>query len=187
MFYIELHWIHQNTWKTVVCCLFRGSGINTFRMASSSSSPAEKSCACAYIAFLAEIFSWYADRKWPHYQSFDLICCNLKDRTLRTKDGIRKWTMNTRKRKDSRVLCCMPCSHAGGCRRCRGSPWDINISHLFSGSHSTLNYWKNCLFVSYWSYKWIFEIADTGTFICVKKGKAVPLHATQALGGRGGI
>jgi hypothetical protein len=30
-------------------------------MASSNSSPAEKSCACAYIAFLAGIFSWYVD------------------------------------------------------------------------------------------------------------------------------
>jgi hypothetical protein len=41
--------------------LFSGSGINAFRMASSNSSPAEKSCACAYIAFLAGIFSWYED------------------------------------------------------------------------------------------------------------------------------
>jgi hypothetical protein len=30
-------------------------------MASSNSSPAEKSCACTYIAFLAGIFSCYAD------------------------------------------------------------------------------------------------------------------------------
>jgi hypothetical protein len=30
-------------------------------MASSNSSPDEKSCACAYIAFLAGIFSCYAD------------------------------------------------------------------------------------------------------------------------------
>jgi hypothetical protein len=30
-------------------------------MASSNASPAEKSCACAYIAFLAGIFSCYAD------------------------------------------------------------------------------------------------------------------------------
>jgi hypothetical protein len=63
MFYIESHWIHQNTWNTFVCCLFSGCGINAFRMASSNSSPAEKSCACAYIAFLAGIFSWYADSR----------------------------------------------------------------------------------------------------------------------------
>jgi hypothetical protein len=61
IFYIESHWIHQNTWNTFVCCLFSGCGINAFRMASSISSLAEKSCACAYIAFLAGIFSWYAD------------------------------------------------------------------------------------------------------------------------------
>jgi uncharacterized membrane protein YhaH (DUF805 family) len=61
MFYIESHWIHQNTWKPIVCCLFSGCGINVFRMASSNSSHAEKSCACAYIAFLAGIFSCYAD------------------------------------------------------------------------------------------------------------------------------
>jgi hypothetical protein len=61
MFYIESHWIHQNTWKTTVCCLFSGCGINAFRMDSSNSSLAEKSCACAYIAFLGGIFSWYAD------------------------------------------------------------------------------------------------------------------------------
>jgi hypothetical protein len=30
-------------------------------MDSSNSSPAEKSYACAYIVFLAGIFSWYAD------------------------------------------------------------------------------------------------------------------------------
>jgi hypothetical protein len=42
-------------------CLFGGCGINAFRMASSNSSPAEKSYACAYIAFLTRIFSWYAD------------------------------------------------------------------------------------------------------------------------------
>jgi hypothetical protein len=30
-------------------------------MASSNTSPAAKFCACAYIAFLAGIFSWYAD------------------------------------------------------------------------------------------------------------------------------
>jgi hypothetical protein len=41
--------------------LFSGCGINTFRMDSSNSSLAAKSCACAYIAFLAGIFSWYAD------------------------------------------------------------------------------------------------------------------------------
>jgi hypothetical protein len=61
MFYIESHWIHQNTWEPIVCCLFSGSGINAFRMVSSNSSPGEKSCTCAYIAFLAGIFSWYAD------------------------------------------------------------------------------------------------------------------------------
>jgi hypothetical protein len=61
MFYIESHWIHQNTWKPIVCCLFSDSGINAFRMASSNSSHAAKSCACAYIAFLAGIFSCYAD------------------------------------------------------------------------------------------------------------------------------
>jgi hypothetical protein len=62
LFHIELHWIHQNTWKPIiVCCLFSGCGINAFRMASSNSSLAAKSCACAYIAFLAGIFSWYAD------------------------------------------------------------------------------------------------------------------------------
>jgi hypothetical protein len=64
MFYIESHWIHQNTWKAFVCCLFSGCGINAFRMTSSNSSPAEKSCACAYIAFLAGIFSCYADSTW---------------------------------------------------------------------------------------------------------------------------
>jgi hypothetical protein len=53
IFYIESHWIHQNTWKAIVCCLFSGYGINAFRMASSNSSLAAKSCACAYIAFLA--------------------------------------------------------------------------------------------------------------------------------------
>jgi hypothetical protein len=61
MFCIESHWIHQDTWKTIVCCLFRGSEINAFRMACSNTAPAAKSCACAYIAFLAAIFSWYAD------------------------------------------------------------------------------------------------------------------------------
>jgi hypothetical protein len=61
MFYIESHWIHHNTWKTFVCCLLSGCGINAFRMASSNSSPAEKSCACAYVTFWAGIFSWYAD------------------------------------------------------------------------------------------------------------------------------
>jgi hypothetical protein len=61
MFHIESQWIHQNTWKTFVCCLFSGCGINAFSMASSNSSPAEKSYACAYNAFLAGIFSWYAD------------------------------------------------------------------------------------------------------------------------------
>jgi hypothetical protein len=61
MFYIESHWIHQNTWKPIVCCLFSGCRINVFRMASSNSSLAAKPCACAYIAFVAGIFSWYAD------------------------------------------------------------------------------------------------------------------------------
>jgi hypothetical protein len=42
MFYIESHWIHQNTWKSIVCCLFSCSGINAFRMASSNSSPARE-------------------------------------------------------------------------------------------------------------------------------------------------
>jgi hypothetical protein len=61
MFYVESHWNHQNTWKPIVCCLFSGCGINAFRMASSNSSLVAKSCACAYITFLAGIFSWYAD------------------------------------------------------------------------------------------------------------------------------
>jgi hypothetical protein len=61
VFYIESHRIHQNTWKTFVYCLFGGCGINAFKMTSSNSSPADKSCACAYIAFLEGIFSWYAD------------------------------------------------------------------------------------------------------------------------------
>jgi hypothetical protein len=60
IFYIESHWIHHNTWKTFVSCLVSGGGINAFRMASSNASPVEKSCVCAYIAFLAGIFSWYA-------------------------------------------------------------------------------------------------------------------------------
>jgi hypothetical protein len=60
MFYIESHCIHPNTWKTTVCYLFSCCGINAFRMASSNSSLAAKSCACAYIVFLAGIFSWYA-------------------------------------------------------------------------------------------------------------------------------
>jgi hypothetical protein len=55
MFYIEPHWIRQNTLKTSVCCLFSDCGINYFRMASSNSSLAAKSCACAYIAFLAGV------------------------------------------------------------------------------------------------------------------------------------
>jgi hypothetical protein len=62
LFYIESHWIRQNTWKPIVCCLFSGCGINAFRMASSNSSLVAKSCACAYIGFLAGIFFWYADR-----------------------------------------------------------------------------------------------------------------------------
>jgi hypothetical protein len=45
----------------MVRCLFTGCGINAFRVASSHSSLAEKSCACAYITFLAGLFSWYAD------------------------------------------------------------------------------------------------------------------------------
>jgi hypothetical protein len=45
----------------MVRCLFNSCGINAFRMDSSNSSLAEKSCACAYIAFLAGIFSCYAD------------------------------------------------------------------------------------------------------------------------------
>jgi hypothetical protein len=61
MFYIESHWIRKDTWNPVVHCLFSGCGKNAFRMASSSSSLTEKSCACAYIAFPAGIFSWYAD------------------------------------------------------------------------------------------------------------------------------
>jgi hypothetical protein len=61
MFRIELHWIHQNTWRPVVYCLFSGCGISVFRMASSNSSLTAKSCACTYIAFLAGILSWYAD------------------------------------------------------------------------------------------------------------------------------
>jgi hypothetical protein len=69
MFYIESHWFNQNTWKRIVCCLLSGSGINAFRMASSNSSPAEKSCACACIAFLAGIFSWYADIRPPTHSS----------------------------------------------------------------------------------------------------------------------
>jgi hypothetical protein len=75
MFYIESHWIHQNIWKPIVCCLFSGCGINAFRMASSNSSSAEKSCACAYIAFLAGIFSWYADSSC-FYRSVEyrLVC-----------------------------------------------------------------------------------------------------------------
>jgi hypothetical protein len=56
-----VHWIPQNRWKPIVCCSFTGCGINAFRTASSNSSHAAKSCACAYIAFLAGIFSWYAD------------------------------------------------------------------------------------------------------------------------------
>jgi hypothetical protein len=72
MFYSEPHWINQNTWKTVVCCLFSGCGINAFRMACSNTSPAAKSCACAYISFLAGIFSWYADcsyRRWKKFRT----------------------------------------------------------------------------------------------------------------------
>jgi hypothetical protein len=61
MFYIESHWIHQNIWTPIVCCLFSGCGINVFSMTSSNSSLDAKSCACAYIAFLRGIFSWYAD------------------------------------------------------------------------------------------------------------------------------
>jgi hypothetical protein len=38
-------------------------------MASSNSSLAEKSCACAYIAFAAEIFSWYADSITGEYSN----------------------------------------------------------------------------------------------------------------------
>jgi hypothetical protein len=44
---IEWQWIHKNTWKPTVCCLFSGCGINAFRMASSNSSLAVKSWACA--------------------------------------------------------------------------------------------------------------------------------------------
>jgi hypothetical protein len=75
MFYIESHWIRQNTWKPIVCCLFSGSGINAFRMVSSNSSPAEKSCACAYIAFLAGIFSCYADSR--HMKLLSCLCLSL--------------------------------------------------------------------------------------------------------------
>jgi hypothetical protein len=57
MFYTESHWIHQNTWNTFVCYLFSGCGMNVFRMACSNTSPAAKSCACAYIAFLLGISS----------------------------------------------------------------------------------------------------------------------------------
>jgi hypothetical protein len=73
MFYIESLWVHQNTWKPTVCCLFSGSGINSFRMASSNSSPAEKSCACAYIAFLAGIFTCYADSSNSNALSADVL------------------------------------------------------------------------------------------------------------------
>jgi hypothetical protein len=62
-----LHWITLNSsehLKHVVCCSFIGCGINAFRMASTNSSLAAKSCACAYIAYLAGIFSWYADSKY---------------------------------------------------------------------------------------------------------------------------
>jgi hypothetical protein len=51
--------------KPIVCCLLSGGGINAFRMASSNLSRAEKSCACAYMTFLAGIFSWYADNIYP--------------------------------------------------------------------------------------------------------------------------
>jgi hypothetical protein len=95
MFYIEWHWIHQNTWKSFVCCLLSGCGINAFRMASSNSSRAEKSCACAYIAFLAGIFSWYADCKctlsdWLHTESqWRLIPLRwIHDCLLQNKDVI---------------------------------------------------------------------------------------------------
>jgi hypothetical protein len=47
--------------KLFLCCLFNGSGTNAFRMASSNTSLTAKSCACAYIEFLAGIFSWYAE------------------------------------------------------------------------------------------------------------------------------
>jgi hypothetical protein len=36
MFYIESHWIRQNTWKPTVCYLLSGCGINAFRMVSSN-------------------------------------------------------------------------------------------------------------------------------------------------------
>jgi hypothetical protein len=76
MFSIESHWNYQNTWKPIVCCLFSGCGINAFRMASSSS----KSCACAYIAFLAGIFSWYADSM--NVKTYLLTCWNSTQRTF---------------------------------------------------------------------------------------------------------
>jgi hypothetical protein len=80
MFYIESHWIPQNTWKPIVCCLFSGSGINAFRMASNNSSPAEKSCACAYITFLAGIFSCYATvhNIWQQKTQTSINFCEVK-------------------------------------------------------------------------------------------------------------
>jgi hypothetical protein len=59
-----LHCITLNSsehMKYYFCCLFSGCGINAFGMASSNWSLAAESCACAYIAFLAGIFSRYAD------------------------------------------------------------------------------------------------------------------------------
>jgi hypothetical protein len=55
MFYIESH-IRTHERRLFIVC-----GINAFRMTSSNSSPDEKSCACAYIAFLSGTFSCYAD------------------------------------------------------------------------------------------------------------------------------
>jgi hypothetical protein len=53
-----LHWITLNSSEHMTYfCLFSGCGINAFRMACSNTSPAAKSCACVYIAFLSGIFS----------------------------------------------------------------------------------------------------------------------------------
>jgi hypothetical protein len=50
-------------------------------MASSNSSLAAKSCACAYIAFLGGIFSWFADGS-THVSAQESIVCIVSEHAI---------------------------------------------------------------------------------------------------------